>query len=119
MTTSSAPNRNPPNTAPDRLPNPPTIVAIKAFINGVNPIVDDTEPRCASQRTPAIPARIPEIANVPEKIAFAFIPIRRAMEKSSAAARSDIPNFVRFKKMLRATTAITVTTIEVICTIPK
>ena len=60
----SRPITNPPSAAPPMLPIPPSTAAVNAAIPGLNPIVNCTCSNVRANRTPAIPASTPPIANV-------------------------------------------------------
>ncbi len=68
---------------------------------GVRPIAGSTEPRWATHRKAATPARRPEIANAVAMTASARMPMSLATEKSCAAARMLMPSVVRRRKRVR------------------
>ena len=85
------PRKNPPITAPRRFPSPPMTEAMNASITGTKPLVGFTDVVRAIQSTPAMPARIPEIANASEIRRLARTPQSLAVVKSCAAARMATP----------------------------
>ena len=108
IATSTAPKRNPPSTAPGRLPKPPTTQATNAFSTGSNPRWGSTAPRLAIMKTQAIPASSPEIINAIAKTRLARTPERRTISKSRDAARIARPSKVRFRNNIRSTITIKV-----------
>src|SRR5207249_2983254 len=82
---------------------------MKALITSGVPTPESTPGAEAKKRSAATPARSPESANAVTTTTFARTPNRRAVSKSSAAARIATPRIVRRRKTVSRTTAVIVT----------
>ena len=97
---------------------------MKAMRTAGTPNSGDTLPLLATRKNPATPASIPAIAKVMAITRSALTPSRRAISKSSAAARISIPIEVRritstSPAMSAADTTMTVTSRREIATPPR
>ena len=89
---------------------------MKALNIGSRPIAGSTEPRAATHRIAAAPARMPDTKNAIAMTRLALMPIRRTTGKLSAAARIAMPSVVLRKHHDSAASSTSVTPIETICT---
>ena len=77
------------------LPNPPMTAAMNALRTGVKPMYGLIWPAWTAYRSPATAASPAPIANAVATTRLTLMPMSRAADRSSAAARIDSPSVVR------------------------